>query len=97
MRTGFSSRTYIRGELPDAVSAREVVAVPQGAVQTVGGDPVVFVREGPDLFVARPVEPGDRIGEARVIARGLDGSERVVVAGAFTLKAELLKSTLAGE
>lgn len=88
---------YIRGELPDAVSAREVVAVPQGAVQTVGGDPVVFVREGPDLFVARPVEPGDRIGEARVIARGLDGSERVVVAGAFTLKAELLKSTLAGE
>lgn len=88
---------YIQGELPDGVSAREVVAVPQDAVQTIGGDPVVFVREGPDLFVARPVELGDRIGGARAIARGLDGSERVVVAGAFNLKAELLKSTLAGE
>ena len=88
---------YIQGELPDAVSATDVVAVPQDAVQTIGGDPVVFVREGPDLFVVRPVELGGRIGDARVIARGLEGSERIVVAGAFNLKAELLKSTLAGE
>jgi hypothetical protein len=31
------------------------------------------------------------------VLRGLNGSEVVVVAGAFNLKAELLKSTLAGE
>ena len=88
---------YIQGELPGAVSARDVLTLPQEAIQTIGGEPVVFVREGIDRFVARPVELGDRVGTRRTVLRGLDGSEMVVVAGAFNLKAELLKSTLAGE
>jgi cobalt-zinc-cadmium efflux system membrane fusion protein len=88
---------YIQGELPDAMSARDVLTLPQEAIQTIGGEPVVFVREGPDRFVARPVEVGDRVGARRAVLRGLSGSELVVVAGAFNLKAELLKSTLAGE
>ena len=88
---------YIQGELPDAVSSRDVLTVPQEAVQTIGGESVVFVREGADKFVARPVELGDRVGARRAVLRGLSGSEVVVVAGAFNLKAELLKSTLAGE
>jgi cobalt-zinc-cadmium efflux system membrane fusion protein len=88
---------YIQGELPDAVSTRDVLTLPQDAIQTIGGEPVVFVREGSDRFVARPVEVGDRIGARRAVLRGLNGSEVVAVAGAFNLKAELLKSTLAGE
>jgi cobalt-zinc-cadmium efflux system membrane fusion protein len=88
---------YIQGELPDAVSARDVLSLPQEAIQSIGGESVVFVREGADRFVARPVEVGERIGTRRELLRGLDGSELVVVAGAFNLKAELLKSTLAGE
>jgi cobalt-zinc-cadmium efflux system membrane fusion protein len=88
---------YIQGELPDAVSTHDVLTVPQEAVQTIGGESVVFVREGADKFVARPVELGDRVGARRAVLRGLSGSEVVVVAGAFNLKAELLKSTLAGE
>ena len=40
---------------------------------------------------------GDRVGNRRTVLRGLDGTELVAVAGAFNLKAELLKSTLAGE
>jgi len=88
---------YIQGELPDAVSARDVLTLPQEAIQTIGGESVVFVREGADKFVARPVEVGDRVGARRAVLRGLNGSEVVVVAGAFNLKAELLKSTLAGE
>jgi membrane fusion protein, heavy metal efflux system len=88
---------YIQGELPDAVTARDVLTLPQEAVQTINGEPVVFVREAPDRFVARPVEAGDRIGTRRAILRGLDGAEFVAIAGAFNLKAELLKSTLAGE
>jgi cobalt-zinc-cadmium efflux system membrane fusion protein len=88
---------YIQGELPDAVSAQDVLSLPQDAIQTIGGESVVFVREGADRFVARPVEVGDRIGARRAILRGLDGSEFVAVVGAFSLKAELLKSTLAGE
>jgi len=87
---------YIQGELPDAVTARDVLTLPQEAIQTIGGESIVFVREGTEKFVARPVEVGDRVGARRVVLRGLDGSEVVVVAGAFNLKAELLKSTLAG-
>jgi cobalt-zinc-cadmium efflux system membrane fusion protein len=88
---------YIQGELPDAVSARDVLTVPQEAIQMIGGESVVFVREGADRFVVRLVEVGERIGARRALLRGLDGSELVVVAGAFNLKAELLKSTLAGQ
>jgi cobalt-zinc-cadmium efflux system membrane fusion protein len=88
---------YIQGELSDAVGTRDVLTVPQEAIQTIGGEPVVFVREGADRFVARPVELGDRVGVRRAVLRGLTGSEQLVVAGAFNLKAELLKSTLAGE
>jgi cobalt-zinc-cadmium efflux system membrane fusion protein len=54
----------------------------------------VFVREAGDVFLLRPVQPGERVGASRAILKGLDGSESVVVAGAFTLKAELLKGTL---
>ncbi len=88
---------YIQGELSDAISTRDVLTVPQEAVQTIGGESVVFVRVGADKFVARPVELGDRVGSRRAVLRGISGSEVVVVAGAFNLKAELLKSTLAGE
>jgi cobalt-zinc-cadmium efflux system membrane fusion protein len=88
---------YIQGELPDAVSSRDVLTVPQEAIQTIGGEPVVFVREGAERFVARPVEIGGRVGARRAVLNGLDGSEAIVVGGAFNLKAELLKSTLAGE
>ncbi len=88
---------YIQGELPDAVSSRDVLTVPQEAVQTIGGEAVVFVRLAADKFVARPIEIGDRVGARRAVLKGLDGSEAIVVAGAFNLTAELLKSTLAGE
>jgi membrane fusion protein, heavy metal efflux system len=88
---------YIQGELPDAVSSRDTLALPEEAIQTIGGESVVFVREGADTFVARPIEVGDRIGARRAVLRGLVGSEVVAVAGAFNLKAELLKSTLVDE
>jgi len=84
-------------DLVIAVSARDVLTLPQEAIQTIGGESVVFVREGADRFVARPVEVGDRVGARRAVLRGLNGSEAVAVAGAFNLKAELLKSTLSGE
>jgi cobalt-zinc-cadmium efflux system membrane fusion protein len=88
---------YIQGEVLEAVSTREVLTVPAEAVQTINGEPVVFVRLGTDRFVVRPVEPGERIGDRRIILRGLGGSEAVVVTGSFNLKAELLKSSLASE
>jgi len=88
---------YIQGEVLEAVSTRGVLTVPAEAVQTINGEPVVFMRLGTDRFVVRPVEPGERDGNRRIILRGLDGSEAVVVTGAFNLKAEILKSSLASE
>jgi membrane fusion protein, heavy metal efflux system len=88
---------FVQGEVLGAAGTREVLTLPSDAIQTVNGEPVVFVRVAPDRFVVRPVEPADRTGDRRVIAKGLDGAESVVVTGAFNLKAELLKSSLAGE
>jgi len=88
---------FVQGEVLGAVGTREVLTLPADAIQTIKGEPVVFVRIAPDRFAARPVETGERTGDRRVIMKGLDGSESVVVTGAFNLKAEILKSSLAGE
>jgi len=88
---------FIHGEVADAITSRAVITVPAEAVQSVNGETVVFVRTAADRFVPRPVEAGDRTGDRRVILRGLDGSEVVALTGAFNLKSELLKSSLAGE
>jgi cobalt-zinc-cadmium efflux system membrane fusion protein len=85
---------YIQGLIEDAVANRQVLAVPDEAVQTIEGEPVVFVREAGDVFSLRPVQVGERVGTNRAILKGLEGSETIVAAGAFTLKAELLKGTL---
>ena len=88
---------FVQGEVVGAVGTRELLSLPADAVQTINGEPVVFVRVAADRFAVRPVEPGDRTGNRRIILQGLDGSEQVAVTGAFNLKAELLKSSLAGE
>jgi cobalt-zinc-cadmium efflux system membrane fusion protein len=88
---------FIQGEVVGAAGTRAVLTLPADAVQSINGEPVVFVRVAPDRFAVRPVEAGGRTGDRRVITKGLDGSESVVVTGAFTLKAEFLKSSLAGE
>jgi membrane fusion protein, heavy metal efflux system len=85
---------YIQGLIDNVMAKQQVLAVPDEAVQTIDGEPVVFVREAGNVFSLRPVQLGERAGASRAILKGLDGSETVVVAGAFTLKAELLKGTL---
>jgi len=88
---------FVQGDVLGTAGTRSVLTVPAEAVQTINGDPVVFVLVGQDRFAAKPVEPAERLAGRQVIRLGLDGSERVVVTGAFTLKAELLKASLAGE
>jgi len=88
---------FIRGDVLEAVGTREVLTVPEEAIQTFNGDSVVFVRSTPDHFLARPVEPGERIGNRRVILKGLVATDVIALAGAFNLKAELLKSSLGGQ
>jgi cobalt-zinc-cadmium efflux system membrane fusion protein len=88
---------FIQGEVVGAEGTRDVLTVPADAVQTINGEPVVFVRVAADRFAVRAVQAGGRTGDRRAILDGLEGSEQVVATGAFSLKAELLKSSLAGE
>ena len=71
---------------------REVIVVPDGALQTINGRQTVFVAEPGDRFRPRVVETGADFGGAVEIRSGLPAGERIVIAGSFVLKAEMLKS-----
>lgn len=88
---------FVRGTLDSHTQARDLLGVPEDAVQTIEGEPAVFVLAPDGGFAVKPVALGERVGAHRAIAGGLDGREVVVTAGAFNLKAELLKSSFAGE
>jgi multidrug efflux pump subunit AcrA (membrane-fusion protein) len=88
---------FVQGSLEARAGTREVLAVPEEAVQTIEGEPAVFVVTPGGGFAVKVVALGERVGPNRAIAGGLDGRETVVVAGAFNLKAEWLKSSFAGE
>jgi multidrug efflux pump subunit AcrA (membrane-fusion protein) len=76
---------------------REVLAVPRSAIQAVNGRTHVFVAEADGRFRLRPVEIGSEQDALVEIRGGLTSGERVVVSGAFVLKAELLKAAAAVE
>lgn len=79
-------------------SGEPVVVVPREAVQDVEGRTIVWVPgEVPGEFRAQPVDAGAALGDGRIrILSGLAAGEPVVVAGAFTLKAELSKGEFGG-
>jgi cobalt-zinc-cadmium efflux system membrane fusion protein len=88
---------FVRGALGASGRPREVLGVPEEAVQTIEGEPAVFVVAPGGGFAVKTVKLGDRVGANRVIAGGLEGADVVVTAGAFNLKAEWLKNSFAGE
>ena len=77
----------------------EMLAVPEAAVQIYEGGPTVFVEEAgkPGTFAAQPVKVGPSNGVAVSILSGLDENSRVVVDGAFVIKAELVKGVMEGK
>ncbi|HWR52985.1 MAG TPA: efflux RND transporter periplasmic adaptor subunit, partial [Bryobacteraceae bacterium] len=75
-------------------AVREVLAVPDDALQQVGGDTVVFVRTGDGLFEKRALKLGDRNGGWVEVTGGLAAGEMVVTDGSFLLKSEANKGAL---
>ncbi|PWB82649.1 MAG: efflux transporter periplasmic adaptor subunit [Methylocystaceae bacterium] len=69
------------------------VKVPRTALQTVGGEPAIFVRT-PDGFVKRKVETGESDDGAIEILSGLDAGETFAATNTFLLKSELGKAEL---
>ena len=75
----------------------EALFVPQGALQDMNGQAVVFVDKGEGRYAVRPVRTG-RTQEALVeVLEGLAAGERVVSRGGFVLKSQMFKSALAEE
>ena len=101
LRPGMFAQVRIEAP-PDAKTsgpAASVLTVPEAAVQELNGKQVVFVAaESPGRFIARTVTTGARAGNGAVtITDGLSAGDRVVVKGAFQLKAELTKASFGGE
>jgi cobalt-zinc-cadmium efflux system membrane fusion protein len=71
--------------------------VPDEAVQTLKGKPVVFLARplpnGDAKFLRREVEVGSRTGGRAAILRGLGAQDVIVTKGAFAVKAELEKGS----
>ena len=88
---------FVQGAMESRGGTREVLGVPEDAIQTIEGEPAVFVVGPGGGFTVKAVAIGERIGSKRAVVSGLDGREIIVIAGAFNLKAELLKSSFAGE
>ncbi|MHB0962528.1 MAG: efflux RND transporter periplasmic adaptor subunit [Gemmatimonadaceae bacterium] len=89
----------VRIPTTDKVTTRGPVEIPEIAVQEVHGKQVVFVSGAvPGQFIVRPVMLGLRRGGTVAITGGLAAGERIVVRGAFQIKAELMKASFgAGE
>ncbi len=67
--------------------------VPSEAVQYAGEASYLFVARNDTLFEKRPVRVLKDSQGMSAILEGLKPGERVVVAGAFTVKSEMLKRT----
>lgn len=75
-----------------AKAGEPVLAVPDGAVQTIDGRTCVFVaNDEPNTFVRREVVVGPTVDEWVPVLSGLKEGDPVVIAGTFILKAELAK------
>lgn len=84
-----------RAEVAAGVAKGEpVIAVPDGAVQTVEGEPAVFVpvKGQPNTFAKRVVGVGPPVGGMIPVFAGLEAGEQYVSAGSFILKAEIGKA-----
>ncbi len=78
----------------------KVVAVPATALQRMDDQWIVFLPKGPQgggKFEVRPVERGRDLGDEVAVLSGLQPGERVVVEGAFVLRAEAEKKEGGGE
>jgi cobalt-zinc-cadmium efflux system membrane fusion protein len=82
--------------LSDASQA-EALAIPDTAIQRVGGKPTAFVERSAGSYEARALDLGPQSRGLVEVKAGLSAGERVVTRGAFALKSELLRDQLAGE
>ena len=86
---------FATASIATAATAR-AITLPQEAVLLVNGQPMAFVEEAGE-YDPRPVELGEKLSGRVAIKAGIKEGERVVIAGAYALKARLLKSQISDE
>lgn len=84
---------YILGIIENLQERRDTLVIPEEAIQSLNGEKIVFIPGEGNIFTARHVELGNKVGEKRIVTYGLKAGEKLVIKGAFHLKAELTKST----
>ena len=92
LKTEMFATVRIRGG-----GSKTATVAPLSALQHVDDEQIMFVPEGTDAFRARHVQTGRHSDSVVEILTGLQPGERVVVAGAFHLKSELLKGQMIEE
>ena len=95
----FAQAQLAAGSTGEGGASEPVVTVPEDAVQTVEGEPAVFVPvDGePNTFAKRQVGVGQPVGGLVPVFAGLKEGEKYVSAGSFILKAEIGKAGAAHE
>jgi cobalt-zinc-cadmium efflux system membrane fusion protein len=84
---------YVQGKIENRSKRKDLLVVPEKAIQNLEGEKVVFVCEKDDIFAVRHVSLGNKVGDDRIVIRGLSEGDRIVARGAFYLKAEMSKAT----
>ena len=84
---------YVQGRIENRLEHKDLLTVPEQAIQNLDGEKVVFVREKGDIFAVRHVMLGHKVGDNRIITQGLSEGEQIVIRGAFYIKAEMSKAT----
>lgn len=85
---------FVSAEI-EAGSTRELLLLPEQAIQRQGNELIVFIEEEPGHFERREVRTGKGSMGLVSILEGVKEGESVVVKGAFSLASELAKSGFA--
>ena len=99
LRPGVFAQAEITSALGGGAMGKNVVAVPESAIQTIEGESVVFVPVHglEQAFAKRVLRVGPTTGGMVPVVSGLQEGEAYVATGSFVLKAELTKGSAAHE
>jgi cobalt-zinc-cadmium efflux system membrane fusion protein len=92
LRPGMTSTARILGELEG--DGGTVLSVPRGAVQSIDGQPFVFVEKERGKYELRAIERGADLEDGVEVLRGLASGETIVDGGSFILKSEVLREQM---
>lgn len=84
---------YIQAVVENQAKEKNILTLPEEAIQNMDGRKIVFVMESRGVFAVRDVKVGNKVGPRRIITEGLNPEDYIVLEGAFTIKTEITKGT----